>query len=204
MYSIQSTLIKVKVSYPALVKRGLYTNAQQLLLGIGPVLDEEIDFVYAQNLFLQSMIDRQFQPTAAQINDLRDISLQTQPLNGYARAVLHWFTDERADVNFNLPFALPRSSQVATGDRANSAHTSLESKLELTIFPNPLQTGSSFTLANLPKGEHQIDVFDITGQKAFTSSISTASNTVQVNLREGLYFLSIPSLNVTKKLYIHE
>lgn len=84
-------------------------------------------------------------------------------------------------------------------------NTTMEQQQNMTtIYPNPLQTGSSFTLANLPKGEYQIAVFDITGQKAFTSSISTTSNTVQVNLREGLYFLSIPSLNVTKKLYIHE
>lgn len=202
MYSIQSTLMKVK-AYTILVKRGLYTNAQQLLLGIGPVLDEEIDFVYAQNLFLQSMLDRQFVPTSTQLDDLRAVSLQTQPINGYARAVLHWFTDERADVNLNLPFALPRSSRGAVDVEAKLSQTSLENNVAFSIYPNPVQVGSSLTIANLPKGEYILDVYDFTGQKVMTQNVSATEDTLPINLQEGLYFISIPLFQITKKLYVY-
>lgn len=190
MYSIQSTLMKVK-AYTILVKRGLYTNAQQLLLGIGPVLDEEIDFVYAQNLFLQSMLDRQFVPTSTQLDDLRAISLQTQPINGYARAVLHWFTDEEANVDLNLPFSQPRS-------------LSSKETTEVSIFPNPTPSKSIVTFTNLPQGTHTMHIYTYTGQLVHEAAVSHKQPTTVLPIRQGLYFVSIPAIGFTQKLYVHD
>lgn len=74
----------------------------------------------------------------------------------------------------------------------------------VSIYPNPLQIGSSLTIANLPEGEHVVNIYGITGQQIASTTVSSKSNTMEIDVSSGLYIVSIPLLGVTTKLYIQE
>lgn len=74
----------------------------------------------------------------------------------------------------------------------------------MSIYPNPLQIGSSLTIANLPEGEHVVNIYGITGQQIASTTVSSKSNTMEIDVSSGLYIVSIPLLGVTTKLYIQE
>ena len=74
----------------------------------------------------------------------------------------------------------------------------------MSIYPNPLQIGSSLTIANLPQGEHVVNIYGITGQQVASTTVSSKSNTMEIDVSSGLYIVSIPLLGVTSKLYIQE
>ncbi len=91
--------------------------------------------------------------------------------------------------------------QALISNRNSSASNKpLGDKVEMSIFPNPMQTNITVELENITEGVAQLEILDMTGRKVYqkTESMSAGFNQVTLDLQslsKGLYLVRLRDSN---------
>lgn len=108
----------------------------------------------------------------------------------------------------NTILATTHGRGLFTGQFTNTPLSVLDSQLEtnlISIFPT-ISSGQITVASKNNLGNADIDIFNISGQKVYTSNIniSNSRNEINLNLNSGIYFVNINVGNVTetKKIII--
>jgi hypothetical protein len=146
-FDMQIKGYSILLSQDRLIEASTYTNN---LVADTP---EEVDFVFAQNLYLSSLLDPNYHPSVQNLDQLYDNAHKNTGLAGFSRSVYLYFTDDLIELPIEIDgrdYIDPRS---AGANKSNQ---------EVNVYPNPF-SGNEFTISRLNKSLDRFEVYTSNG-----------------------------------------
>ena len=181
--------LRVK-GYTMLVEEQLYAVAQQYLMTIGATSTAETDFVFAQQLYLQSKQDSLYFPTSSDLDAVETIAEGTDAIDGYARAVYHWFTGVIVEVPYDFGTVKPRSTENGTGRVATAI-----------VYPSICSIGEPVRLRYDDAQSISYHIYDMQGVMV-SNGVARSEEQIATPDRAGLYYITIPEWDFVEKFII--
>ena len=119
--------------YSILVDKNRLTESETFLDRLIASSEEEQDFIFAQGLYLDALMDENYIPTNNDLDKLFDNGHKNTVLAGFSRSIYLFFTDELIEIPIEfeeLPNIDPRSPQNGRNGQNENY---------ITIYPNPFQ-----------------------------------------------------------------
>lgn len=168
--------------------------AANFLTGLQTSTQEELDFIFTQNLNLERLVDHEFEPDSIDLVDLYTIGSKTDPLAGYARSLYHYFTGEKIDLGLEDDDELNESRIIQkNGDATDD---------QVKLFPNPFSDFITveYSLAN----DSRLEIFNAVGQLVWSEDYDNGegSETIDMSkMKPGIYLIVIKERTTEKTIF---
>ncbi len=173
--------------YNLLMSQNDYTAADTYLNSLNTLTPDQLAFSFAQNIYLDHLIDKTYTPSGNQISTLYQYGTDDNVLSGSIRVIYEYFTDEFIELDMTIDgqnHAAPRSSKA------------VNEKVEANIYPNPVTKGQILNIDLLHELEDNnyliVTMFDLDGKTALHQKIVMQVNHVDTSsLPSGIYVVRI-------------
>ena len=179
--------------YSILLSQDRLIDASTYITNLVAVTQEEIDFVFAQNLYINSLVNSNYTPLEQDLDQLFDNAHKNTVLAGFSRSIYLYFTDDLIELPIELDghdYIDPRS------DGAN------KSNQKVNVYPNPF-SGNEFTISRINKSQEKYELYSSEGVLLEQGLLILENQIVSINSDyTGLIFLKIEdhegNINITK------
>jgi hypothetical protein len=133
--------------YSILLDQERLINANTYLNNLTAMTQEELDYVFAQNLYINTLVNSNYSPSSLDLDQLFDNAHENTVLAGFSRSIYLYFTDELIELPIEFDghdYVDPRS--------ANKV------KQEINIYPNPF-SGNEFTISRINESRETYELF---------------------------------------------
>ena len=174
--------------YTVLVSEGNYSQASTYLQSMAPVSNDEHDFVFTQEILLMALQNSAYTPTPSILSSIEQIGVRKGAINGYARAVYHYFTGTILEVPYIFDTVRPRSSG--------------KSNKHVRVYPKILSSGSLLSVRF--EGNDSVDyfIYDVNGNLINKGKLVGGKGQIEMNEVPGIYFISFPNQSKVEKFVI--
>jgi len=118
----------------------------------------------------------------AELQLLRTVAVNHDPLAAYGRAMLTFMTGEQLEPPVNYP-VMPRSYQPAAARALKEI---------VTVYPNPAQNYIKLDIQNFKaESRYQYEVISMMGQKIIQGKATETNNIETTNLPDGIYIINL-------------
>lgn len=173
--------------YSILVDQNRLTESQTYLDRLIASSEEEQDFVFAQGLYLEALMNENYIPTNNNLNQLHDNGHKNTVLAGFSRSVYLYFTDELIEIPIEF-------EELPNIDRRNSQHGLDEKTVnDITIYPNPFQGNTvSVDYQSSSNTKSSYVLTSLEGKKIAHGLLQNGTNQIEIQSQiTGLLFLQI-------------
>lgn len=178
-------------AYGLMVESNQLNRARSYLNGLTTSNTEQVNFIQAQNIYLDFLQNRSnYQLTAADHLRLVNIGNGRLPLDGYARSIYEVITGNK--IELEIPSAgstlRPRSSEV-------------QKKIDIiNIYPNPSANGQlNIFIESSDQSTYNVVVYDLFGRIVYVKSVTGGVHTIStLQWTEGIYIVDVADENGNK------
>ncbi len=184
LYFINQQEFRHKIkAYAIMLHYNQLENANNFINNLAVTKEEEIDFVYAQNLYLQYLTNiNEFTISSVAREKLRTNGLKSNKYSGFSRTIYRVLTGER----------LSFTSNTLVEERSKIDKKSIDGKI--VSYPNPVVNGSYQVYIPCDESDinYRIVINDVFGNSVIVQQNSCGHHNIDVNgLKSGLYIMNI-------------
>lgn len=177
------------MAYGLVTETGDLPRARIMLNNLNPTDAGETAYVTTQHILLDYLGDRDgYIPSSNILSTLYNAGLTKHPLAGYSRSLFYTLTGQKVPVTL---------THLNGGIQIRSKNTHTE---ELVIYPNP--SNGELTI-NIPefndKHQYSFIIHNVNGAEVYRSPLNDKLNSLQVNIENGVYFISVFKNNTSIK-----
>lgn len=173
--------------YNLLMHQNDYTNADTYLNSLQTLSRDQQAYVYAQNLYLDHLINRSFIPNSTQLSALYQYGLDDNVLSGSIRAIYEYFTDEFIELDLTIEGVNPSQPRNSKDAYDNS---------NVNVYPNPISGEQMLNIDlshPMDKNSHvEISIMDFNGSQILERKTKLQNTDIDIsNLTSGVYIVVI-------------
>lgn len=169
------------MAYGLVTETGDLSGARNILNTLDPGDAGETEYISAQYILLDYLEDRVgYLPSSVTLSALYNAGLRKHPLAGYSRSVYYTLTGQK------VPITL---THLNGGTQIRSSKEVLE---EHIIYPNPSNGELTIKIQEFNnKHQYSCKIHNVNGSEVYQSSLNGNLNSLQVNIENGVYFISL-------------
>jgi hypothetical protein len=179
--------------YSILLSQDRLTDASTYINNLVAITQEEVDFVYAQNLYIYSLVNSNYAPSDKDLDQLFDNSHKNTVLAGFSRSIYLYFTDDLIE----LPIEIDGRDYIDS-----RSADKIRSEKEVNVYPNPFSS-NEFTISRINESQEKYELYSSEGVLLKQGLLISQNQIVSINSDyTGLIFLKIVdnqgNFNITK------